>query len=172
MATQRRTHLNHQKWVIVALRHPSHLEYIMAIEQVCHKLIQQDAEELSSEINRVLKGSHAPKPIISKIEYRDIQQLKWTKQANIISRKGMAVVIMDKQDYMNSAKNLLEQPAYRPLPADPSNKYRAKLINILKRLKKESGMDDHMYGRIIQPAHVLPGSTVFLKFIIRKPYSG
>ena len=43
---------------VVTLRHPPNLEYIVAIESVCTKLGQQDAEELRTEINRVLKSSH------------------------------------------------------------------------------------------------------------------
>ena len=44
----------------VTLRHPSNLEYIMAIEAACTKLGQQDAQELRVEINRVLMSSHHP----------------------------------------------------------------------------------------------------------------
>ena len=43
---------------VVTPRHPPNLEYIMAIESVCTRLGQQDAEELRAEINRALKSSH------------------------------------------------------------------------------------------------------------------
>ena len=66
------------------------------------------------------------------------------KQVNI-NDNGVAMVVMDKQDYMARAKNLLEEPAYKPLLADPTNKNKAKLINILKTIKNESAMDDNMY---------------------------
>ena len=49
---------------------------------------------------------------------------------------------------MDTAKNLPEQAIYRKSAADPTNKCNAKLINILKRIKKESGMDDNMYRRM------------------------
>ena len=42
----------------IASRHPTHLEYITAIDSACQKLNQQDAEELGVDINRVLKSSH------------------------------------------------------------------------------------------------------------------
>ena len=32
---------------------PPHLEYIMAIEQLCHKLQDQEAEEIRLEVSRV-----------------------------------------------------------------------------------------------------------------------
>ena len=43
---------------VVSPRHPPNLEYITAIEAVCTKLSQQDAEELRADINQVLRSSH------------------------------------------------------------------------------------------------------------------
>ena len=45
---------------VVTPRPPPNLEYITAIEAVCTKLSQQDAEELRADINRVLRSSHPP----------------------------------------------------------------------------------------------------------------
>ena len=44
----------------VTPRQPPNLEYITAIEAACTKPSQQDAEELSANINRVLRSSHPP----------------------------------------------------------------------------------------------------------------
>ena len=35
-------------------RHPTHLEFITAIESVCPKLSKQDVDELRANVNRVL----------------------------------------------------------------------------------------------------------------------
>ena len=43
---------------VVTPRQPPNLEYITAIEAVCTKLSQQDAEELRADINRILRSSH------------------------------------------------------------------------------------------------------------------
>ena len=43
---------------VVSPRHPPNVEYITAIESVCTKLGQQDAEELRADISRVLRSSH------------------------------------------------------------------------------------------------------------------
>ena len=43
---------------VVSPRHPPNLEYITAIESVCTKLDQQDAEECRPDINTVLRSSH------------------------------------------------------------------------------------------------------------------
>ena len=52
------------------------LEYITAIESVCTKLGQQDAEECRVEINRVLRSSHSPKPNLTKAQSQAIKELK------------------------------------------------------------------------------------------------
>ena len=45
---------------VVTPKQPPNIEYITAIEAACTKLSQQDAEELSADINRVLRSSHPP----------------------------------------------------------------------------------------------------------------
>ena len=55
------------------------------------------------------------------------------------------MVIMDRQDYINKANNLLNQPTYRAIPWDPTNTIKNKLINILKRVKNQTGLDSVTY---------------------------
>ena len=50
--------------------------------------------------------------------------------------KGVAMVIMDRQDYINEANSLLNQNTYKSMPRDPTNTIKNKLISILKRVKK------------------------------------
>ena len=47
---------------VVTPKHSPNLEYITAIESVCSKLDQQDAEELKAYIKRVLRSSHPQNP--------------------------------------------------------------------------------------------------------------
>ena len=54
------------------------------------------------------------------------------------------MVVMDRQDYISKSNNLA-QPAYRPIPKDPTNKIKAKLITILRKVEKETGLDDNTY---------------------------
>ena len=55
------------------------------------------------------------------------------------------MVVMDRKDYIDMAKNLLVQPAYRTIDGDPTNKLKAKLTTILRRIKRESGLGDSIY---------------------------
>ena len=53
------------------------------------------------------------------------------------------MVVMDNQAYINKYNKLFTQPSYRAIPRDPTNKIKAKLINILKRVKNQTGLDNN-----------------------------
>ena len=63
--------------------------------------------------------------------------------------KGMALVVMDRQDYIRKSKVLLEiSNTYRPIPTDPTNKHKARLISVLKKVKVEIGMGEMTYKKM------------------------
>ena len=106
----------------VSLRHPPNLEYLTAIESVCTKLGQQDAEELRADINRVLRSSHPSKPNITKGPSQAVREFKRNRDQIVLTAdKGVAMVIMDREDYINKSNNLLNEPTYRAIPWDPTN---------------------------------------------------
>ena len=55
------------------------------------------------------------------------------------------MVIMDRQDYINKANNLLNQNTYRSIPRDSTNSIINKLISVLKRVKNQTGLDSNTY---------------------------
>ena len=68
------------------------------------------------------------------------------------------MVIMDRQDYINKANHLLNQNTYRSLTKDPTYSIKNKLINILKRVKNQTGLDSNTYKSMY------PTGCVPLKF--------
>ena len=66
------------------------------------------------------------------------------------------MVIMDRQDYINKAKHLLNQPTYRAIPWDPTNTIKNKLINILERVKNQTGLDNVTYKSMYPTGCVPP----------------
>ena len=58
------------------------------------------------------------------------------------------MVVMDREDYNRKAEVILHQPAYKPILADPTNKYKNKLISLLKSIKTEGGIDESIYKRL------------------------
>ena len=61
----------------------------------------------------------------------------------------MALVVMDKSDFIKKMKELLEDTnTYKPLNMDPTNKQKNKLINILRRIKTKSGIEETTYRKM------------------------
>ena len=137
-------------------QHPN-LEYITAIEAVCTKLSQQDAEELRADINRVLRPSHPPKPNLTKAQNLALRELKRDRDCIVLTAdNGVAMVIMDRQDYINKANQLLNQNTYRSIAKDPTSSIKNKLINILKRVKNQTGLDSNTYKSMYPTGCVPP----------------
>ena len=65
------------------------------------------------------------------------------------------MVIMDRQDYISKANNLLSQNTYRSLQQNPSNTTNNKLINILKRVKSQTGLNNQTY-KAMYPTGCVP----------------
>ena len=130
-------------------RSPPVGEYIVAIENVCNQLQQGKVEELRGEIKSVLKKIEAPKYNITREERRAIKELRRDKTRMILTAdKGVSMVAMDRDDYNKKAEELLQQPAYRPIPNDPTNKYKTKLIALVKSIKTEGGINESTYKRL------------------------
>ena len=107
---------------MVTPRQPPNLEYITAIEAACTKLSQQDAEELRADINRVLRSSHPPNLILTKAQNSALRKLKRDRDCIVLTTdKRVAMVIMDRQDYINKANHLLNQSTYKVITKDPTN---------------------------------------------------
>ena len=55
---------------------------------------------------------------------------------------------MNKEDYHKKALELLDQSTYKTLAADPTNKYKNRLISLLKTIKSEGRMDEVTYKKL------------------------
>ena len=142
---------------VVTPRQPPNLEYITAIEAACTKLSQQDAEELRADINRVLRSSHLPKPNLTKAQNIALRELKRDRDCIVLTAdKGVAMVVMDRQDYINKANQLLNQNTYKVISKDPTNTIKNKLINILKNIKTKSGLGTNIYKSMYPTGCVPP----------------
>ena len=130
-------------------RSPPVGEYIMAIENVCNKLQQGKAEELRGDIKSLLKNIHTPRSNITREERKAIDELRRDKTKMILTvDKGVSMVVMDRDDYNQKTEALLQESAYRSIPKDPTNKYKTKLIALLKSIKTEDGINEATYKRL------------------------
>ena len=101
-----RKNLAHGPKFVVAPK-TTYREYITAIEPAHRSLNTTKAEELRADIYRIFRQSHHPKHNLSKDELKMFKQLKTDKDHIILTiDKGVALVVMDKQDYIKKARNL------------------------------------------------------------------
>ena len=107
------------------------------------------AEELRGEIKTVLKKIQAPRYNITREERKVIEELRRDKNRIILTvDKGVSMVVMDRDDYNKKAEELLQQSAYRPIPSDPTNTFKTRLISLLKHIKTENGINEATYKRV------------------------
>ena len=133
------------------------LNYITAIETMCSKLKEEDVAELRGKINAVLRKGKAPKPNLNKEERIALNQLRKDKDRIILTAdKGVVMVVLDREDYNNKARDLLNKPAYKKTRKDPTNKVKAQLITKLSRIKKDRKLDEGTYKTMYPTGCVLP----------------
>ena len=76
---------------------------------MCWSLNTNEAEELMADIYRVVRHPLPPKHNLSKEECKVLEQLKTDKDPIILmADKGLAPVVMDRQNYIKKARVLLE----------------------------------------------------------------
>ena len=63
---------------------------------------------------------------------------------------------MESKDYVNKVQELIAQPAYRSIPKDPTNKVKVQLITKLRKIKKDTNMDEGMYKSMYPTGCVPP----------------
>ena len=107
-------------------------------------------------LNQVLRASHPPKPNLTKAQNLAIRELKKDRDCIVLTAdKGVAMVIMDRQDYISKANNLLSQNTYKSIQWDPTNTIKNKLITILKRVKSQTGLSNQTY-KAMYPTGCVP----------------
>ena len=84
------------------------IDCITAVESMCHRFKEEDAGQLRAYMNSLLRRAQVPKPNLSKQESIGLAQLKKDKDRVVLTAdKGVAVVVMDKEDYIQKAESLL-----------------------------------------------------------------
>ena len=150
--------LKHGPNFAITPQRPPLEEYIKAIETACQSLDAKSAEELRSDVYRVLRHPCQLKPNLSKGEMAAIKQLRADKDRIILTAdKGVALVIMERKDYIEKAQQLLQDPnTYQTIPTDPTTKLKSRLISKLKKIKLDTRMEDTTYRRMYPTGAVIP----------------
>ena len=149
--------LSHGPNFMITPRCPPIGEYIAAVEQTCQNMAQGEAEELRAEVKAVLKKIQPPKANITKEEQKALNELKKDNNRVILTAdKGTCLVVMDKEEYINKAQDLLKEETYRVIPEDPTNKQKNKLIQLLKKIETEGGINEENYKKMYPTGAGIP----------------
>ena len=62
--------------------------------------------------------------------------------------KGVTLVVIDKAEYIKKAEDLLKEKTYKTITEDPTVKQKNRLINILRNIKTEGGLNEETYKRL------------------------
>ena len=142
---------------MVTPRNPPIGEYITAVEKTCQNLTQGEADEMRAEIKAAIKGSHPPRPNITRDEQRALRELKKDDTRVILTAdKGVCLLVLDKDEYIRKAEELLKEKTYKIIPTDPTNRQKNRLIQILKKIKEEGGMSETTYKKIYPTGAGIP----------------
>ena len=134
---------------VLVPKDPPTSEYMAATEKACQHLMQGKVEELRGEIKELLKKKHNIKPNIPTKEYQALKQFKKDNTRMVLTaNKGVSMVVVDREEYIQKSEELLHQSNYKILQADPTNKYKNKLISLLKSIKADGGVDENTYKRL------------------------
>ena len=65
-------------------------------------------------------------------------------------------MVMDIEEYIKKAEELLNQGTYKIIPTDPTTKQKHKLISLLKNIKAEGGINEDTYTKIYPTGASIP----------------
>ena len=123
------------------------------------------------EVKKILEKAQSQPRTTSNItreEFKALKELKEDKSGIILTtEKGVALVIMEKDEYIKKPEEILNTETYKKIPADPTNKQKNRLINILKNIKAEGGLNEETYRRLYPTGAVSPKLYGLLK--VHKP---
>ena len=143
--------LAHRPKFVITPKETPVKEYIAATEQACTKIDQGKQDEFKVEVKRLLLQDQNKKrqANMSKEELKALKELKLDNNRLILmADKGVALVVIDKQDYVKKAEDLLQESSYNKIAEDPTAKQKNKLISILKNIKADGELKDKLYRRL------------------------
>ena len=118
----------------------------------------READELRSDCSYLLRNLCPSKFSISVQEHRAIKELgEHLSRVVLTADKGVALVVMDKQDYMDKALSLLtDTNTYRTINKDPTTKLKNQLICTLKDIKQTGELIDLRYRKVYSSFMAFP----------------
>ena len=151
--------------------------YIMATELAAAKLPTQEAEEFRSDVNRLLKQQQQQQHQHCNLTPAQCRALTQLKQDNnrviLMADKGVAMVVMDLQDYNIKAHALLQDTnTYQVLLKDPTPNSKISSSPSSKTYTKQEASAPTNTNNYTQPVPSHPNSMALPNFTKQVPPLG
>ena len=134
------------------------VEVITATESACRGLDPGDANELRAKVVGILDREHNVKDQnVTKQEWASIDSLKKDESIMVLpADKGRTTVVMNRKDYDRKCQDLIaDNKTYVKLKTDPTRKFKAELVAVLKDLKDRKvitpALHKTLYPTVDQP---------------------
>ena len=109
----------------------------------------RQGRRIKREVKANIKKMQPPKYNLTKEEHKTLEELRKDKTRMILTAdKGVSIVVLGREEYIKRADELLSQSSYKNISTGLTNRYKNKLITLLKKIKTEGGMDDATYRRL------------------------
>ena len=114
--------------------------------------------EVIHSVGCSLKTCTPPRSNINREEVQALAELRRDSSKVILTAdKGVALVIMDRPEYINKVQELLnDNKTYKEISTDPTNKLKTKLISLLKKIKADGGIEEQLYQKMYPTGAVAP----------------
>ena len=137
--------------------------------QASSKLPAQEADEFRSDVNKILKQQqqyHNNQCNLNPSQCRALTQLKQDNSRVVLTAdKGVAMVIMDQEDYTNKALILLQDTnTYKVLPKDPTSQLKTNSSPFSRTSNKQEASAPTSTNRYTPPVQFPLNSMAFPKF--------
>ena len=158
-------------------KYPPIEAFITVNEQASSKFPAQEVDEFRSEVNRILKQlqqQHNNHCNLNPSQCRALTQLKKDNTRVVLTAdKGVAMVIMDQEEYTNKAQALLQDTnTYKVLPKDLTTQLKNKIITLLKDIKQTGGLSTQKFKQLYPTSAVPPNFMACPKYTKQVPPSG
>ena len=105
--------LAHRSNFVIVLKDQPIVQYVAAIEHACTKLEEGKAEEFRVQVKAAIQKIQKPKPNIIRGERIAIAELKKNPSRMVLTAdKGVALVVINTEDYKKKAEEMLNQNTY------------------------------------------------------------
>ena len=95
-------------------------EFIQSTKRSIRKLGKQKADDIRIQIHQVLNNVKPPKSNITRLEYQALNCLRNDASIHILKAdKGNATVVMDRSEYDQKIKDILDTDTYTNLKKNP-----------------------------------------------------